>query len=532
MTDNETLTTADNTAEAPLERCVAGRYAQLSPLSRSAEILSRGESLCTMAESRGTLAAEIFGRWGREATGAREQLPFVAGVTRCGAEQDSAPVAEEPSEVDRSATPQVFGLLPRLRARQDAAASGGSELSLSAAGVRSPAVGPAGNIKRAAASAVLSKLQTVSPEEPRAVSPPVTPDVITNLEEAPHHSNAPLGQGAPLVAPRSGASRSDSSPLAAEMAVKNAPKMAAAASQSPLSGDTVPVAEAGGSSRLVPVVTRLPERPETAELPLTGAPGCVSAKTGESVSLESFPGQAGHGKRPVLLRKLAPGGSEGVRDGDTPAALPIGTSRQVNNSGQASSQFPPVIGRDGAGLEPVKGIDSHELPVITIARSQGSQVAAAQPVQLMAETPSPSFGSEMARRMTGNRRQPEVTAVEGSIAGAAGVPLSAASLPLGIGRRAAAAPAAVMAEAPHGLVQQSSAADMYPVSGQLAAMPALNRSPEQQPATAATVSAPAADTTTPSRQTGLSREELSQLADQVYTVIEQRLTIEKERRGL
>jgi hypothetical protein len=138
----------------------------------------------------------------------------------------------------------------------------------------------------------------------------------------------------------------------------------------------------------------------------------------------------------------------------------------------------------------------------------------------------------MARRMSGNRRQPEVTAFEGPVTGNVEVPLSASSMPFGIGRRTAKAPAAVLAEAPHGFVQRSSADELYPVSGQLAEMPALNRSLEQQPATEATVTAPAADSTPSSRQSGLSREELEQVAEQVYMVIEQRLTIEKERRGL
>src|SRR5512138_1101916 len=82
MKETDLTTSDENMTEAPLEKAVSRRYAELSNVSSSADLIARGEMLYRFGQGRGELASEIICRWGRSGEIAGTSLPYVTGISR------------------------------------------------------------------------------------------------------------------------------------------------------------------------------------------------------------------------------------------------------------------------------------------------------------------------------------------------------------------------------------------------------------------------------------------------------------------
>ncbi|GAM10178.1 hypothetical protein OR1_02466 [Geobacter sp. OR-1] len=514
MDKNETTTTVAN-GEAPLERDVTGRYGQLSPIRRFADLIARGESRYNLASERGGLASEIFGRWGRQGDGGREQLPFVAGFSRSESGPDDAPVAaESAAEIGNAAPVRNAGQLPQLRARQESGSTGGKESPLSAATVAgSPASRSSGTIKRADRAARPGQLLSAIPAA-AIVSRPVAA-VPASGEAESVVSGVPESRVVAVIPAEHAGNR----PLSASPAMAGT----AAGVDPGVAGSNDPATRAERPGRLIPAVTRLSEGRDAVELPVAGSP--LSAPS----NLSSRP------SRPVLLRKLPPAGGAPTDSGSGNPIAKSGETRTVGSVEPGSGSRMPEWGAC-AGISPMAGATAirsveDRNPELSTIPGHASEAAPVVPLRRpharSAEQPVLSLLPQamLAGTYPGNGRA-DISAVR-----SAAVDTAVAPLAHPVARRATVAASGATANRVMSYFPEPQAPAANPFfaggephsSGQLAEQ-------QQFVATAGTIAA--ADPTPSPRPTGLSREELAQVADQVYTIIEERLTIEKERRGL
>lgn len=471
----DTRTTEAPNNDSPLEDAVAGRYAALSPANRFSGMMARGERLYRFGAGS-SLAVDIFGRWGRVSESGREQLPYVRGESR------AAPAAGE----------------------SGAAEEGGHER-----GMPGHRTGSAG--------AQYASMLAINVPPPAGVD---LPGPLAGLTPpSPHRSEGAV----PLARQSSRTARLVPEVIhgdeAGRTSVAEAPEAQCRISETPQAAAPRDDSGAAGIHRkpgsdLASRESAVPSATTVTRLAGAGDPAPLSAREHGPYGVPT-----GKWSRPVLLRRLPDRGRDGGE------AAKGGDHRSGEQAGG-----PPAVSQSASPLESRLFREREEISATGSDETAGSWPAAA------AWSPQGSARSNEVTPVT-KATVPVRPFPAGEAANYPTAPSDVRSaavtrLPLALTRPAPAREIAesrgegISGTAPY----QSPGGGGQVASGDALASPGAGRNAGGQAAPGG-MPEPVPGERQPSPAAGLSRDELGQVADRVYEIIEQRLVVEKERRG-
>lgn len=577
MNETSKPTTVGKSGDIPLERAVLQRYETLSPLGRSAGMLGRGERLQLMGEGAATFAQEIIGRWWRSAEPtARVELPFRSGIRRM---ENKAETGTSPDHADSVATlpnrheaggndsvfvpmPAISPAVPPVAAQKVPMRGGGADISTISRSSAFPE-------RWAPVSGLLppeSAGRMLSPERSKSLTTvlhdPARPAVSRAASDATSHGFA--GDISPVVAdPSEAAALSAAGPLDR---TRMRPVPARILADAGALADPVPIyslkntcarehagtplpafaavsGESGGGSSGAIAAQEKSERnrPQPGASPdsrIAGESPVAMPVAGRVVNSGSGPfvqRSAGRG-RPYILRRLTSFVDAGVKSRDGSGALGVsGNAADADSDGGTTGTTSGGKGTtDIAFLVPFKRSK-------VAASSFGAKARYPAAVETLSpgatvthdtvEVSRKGYGSAV--RMESVERTPVFAGSglgvtpdlqRGGMAAVDMMPLAGKTAPSWIDvRHPESRPQFGMGfrTAIHGVVQR---ATEQATQSDIAAPEPLSASP---PATSLGEGAAGQLPVAP-----VEGPDLERLADRVYAIIEQRLIIEKERRGL